>query len=58
LTACQAAHRACPAGLLADYDPGQPWLHWGCMKDLVEAAFDVHRAGLYNAARWPPTATP
>ena len=26
----QAVRRGRPAELLADYDPGQPWLHWGC----------------------------
>jgi hypothetical protein len=28
--ACQAARRGPPPELLADHDPGQPWLQWGC----------------------------
>ena len=27
---CLAARHAGPAELLADHDPGQPWLKWGC----------------------------
>lgn len=29
-TRCQAARRSGPLELLADHDPGQPWLRWGC----------------------------
>ena len=26
---CQATRRSRPLELLADHDPGQPWLQWG-----------------------------
>jgi hypothetical protein len=29
-TSCQAVRQASPAELLADYDPGEPWLKWTC----------------------------
>jgi hypothetical protein len=45
---CQAARRSKPLVLLADHDPGQPWLHWGCAlcqyRAIEPEALEVHAA--------------
>jgi hypothetical protein len=45
---CQAARRSRPAELLADHDPGQPWLHWGCAlcahREVLPWALELHTA--------------
>jgi hypothetical protein len=51
-TGCQTARRGRPAELLADHDPGHPWLHWGCA--LCEyRAVEPQALGVHTAAEHP-----